>query len=358
MTVDQTKHDRIAGVLLGTAMGDAIGLPREALTARRATKLFGGAPLGHRLVFGRGMVSDDTEHTCMVAQAFLASGGQPERFARSLAWRLRFWLLGLPAGVGLGTLKGIVKLWLGFPPRISGVRSAGNGPAMRSGLLGLLADDDEHLAALVAACTRLTHRDERAEQGALAIARACRYASARSADQINPDDVFELIGEAVTNDVLREAMEKVRGALARGASPAWAAAEIGCRKGVSGYVVHTVPMALLCWLRHPGDFRSAVEEVILLGGDTDTTGAITGALAGATVGQAGIPAAWLDGLWEWPRSVAWMNRLADRLAGGASGGSPGRPGPLRLFWPGLLARNALFLAIILRHGLRRLLPPY
>jgi len=358
MTAIETKRDRLAGVLLGTAVGDAIGLPREALTARRATKLLGGAPLGHRLVLGRGMVSDDTEHTCMVAQAFLASGGQPEHFARSLAWRLRFWLWGLPAGIGLGTLKGIVKLWLGFPPDSSGVKSAGNGPAMRSGLLGLLADDVENMTALVVACTRLTHRDQRAEQGALAIARICRYASARSPDRIDPDEVFELLGETITNDVLAEALGKVQNAFSRGSSPAEVAAKIGCKRGVSGYVVHSVPMALLCWLRHRGDFRSAVEEVILLGGDTDTTGAITGALVGATVGVSGIPAEWLNGLREWPRSVAWMNRLADRLADSLSGGSPGRTGPLGLFWPVLPARNAVFLAIVLLHCLRRLLPPY
>jgi len=354
----ETKRDRIAGVLLGTAVGDAVGLPREALSARRAMKLFGGAPLGHRLVFGRGMVSDDTEHTCMVAQAFLASGGQAGRFARSLAWRLRFWMLGLPAGVGLGTLKGIAKLWLGFPPSVSGVKSAGNGPAMRSGLLGLLADDAEHLAALAAACTRLTHRDDRAEQGALAVAILCRYASSRSIDQISSDGVFELLLETVTNDVLRDALEKVRDAFGRGASPAEAAAEIGCTKGVSGYVVHSVPMAVFCWLRHADDFRSAVEEAILLGGDTDTTGAITGALAGATTGASGIPDEWLDGLIEWPRSVAWMNRLADRLAACKDIESQAPSRPLGLFWPGILVRNAVFLIIVLLHCLRRAMPPY
>ena len=74
-------------------------------------------------------------------------------------------------------------------------------------------------------------------------------------------------------------------------------------RGVSGYIYHTVPVALFCWLRWPGDFRRAVEEVILLGGDADTTGAVVGGIAGATVGQGGIPAEWLQGILEWPRSV-------------------------------------------------------
>src|SRR5688572_18626387 len=110
------REGAFEGVLLGTAVGDSIGLPREGLSARRAARLFGGAPLRHRLLFGRGMVSDDTEHACMTAQALLASGGDPRRFVRSLAWRLRWWLLGLPAGVGKATAQAVVKLWLGFPP--------------------------------------------------------------------------------------------------------------------------------------------------------------------------------------------------------------------------------------------------
>ena len=65
----------LSGVIVGTAVGDAIGLPREALSRRRANRLFGAPPLRHRLMFGRGMISDDTEHTCMVGQALLRSGG-------------------------------------------------------------------------------------------------------------------------------------------------------------------------------------------------------------------------------------------------------------------------------------------
>jgi len=56
----------------------------------------------------------------------------PDAFARSLAWRLRGWLAAPPAAVGWGTLRAIVKPWVGFPPRAGGVRSAGNGAAMRA----------------------------------------------------------------------------------------------------------------------------------------------------------------------------------------------------------------------------------
>lgn len=93
-------HQRaIEGCLIGCAVGDAIALPYEGLSSRRARR-FASFPLRHRLVFGRGMVSDDTDHTVFVAQALLSAPRSPDDFARSLAWRLRFWLLCLPAGIG------------------------------------------------------------------------------------------------------------------------------------------------------------------------------------------------------------------------------------------------------------------
>jgi ADP-ribosylglycohydrolase len=76
-------------------VGDALGLPREGLSRRRARGLFGGPPQQqHRFLFGRGMVSDDTEHTCLVGQALLRAPEDVGAFARPLAWRLRFWLRG------------------------------------------------------------------------------------------------------------------------------------------------------------------------------------------------------------------------------------------------------------------------
>lgn len=347
------------GLLLGTAVGDAIGLPREGLSRRRAMRVFGGAPLRHRLVLGRGMVSDDTEHACMTGQALLVSGGEPERFARSLAWRLRGWLVALPAGVGMATARAVIKLWCGFPPDRSGVWSAGNGPAMRAPILGLYAKDDlELLRRLVRASTRLTHSDPAAEQGALAVALAAAYAAKLGSNEpidpvqfleaLRPDlgstPIFALI-ESVVRDAVTE--KELNDHLAA----------TGLERGVSGYINHTVPAALFCWLRWPRDFRTAVEQVILAGGDTDTTGAVVGALVGLTAGPQAIPTNWVDRLIEWPRGVRWMKQLATALADTRQTPTA-RSKPVPLFWPGLLLRNVFFLLVVLVHGVRRLLPPY
>jgi ADP-ribosylglycohydrolase len=350
------RADSIAGVILGTAVGDALGLHCEGLSPRRARRMFGPPPLRHRFLLGRGMVSDDTEHTVFVARSLLQAPDDPSRFARALARELRWWLLGVPAGAGLATLRSTLKLWLGFSPANSGVWSAGNGPAMRSALLGVcLGDDPDCLRAFVRASTRLTHTDPRAERGALLVALAAHHGATAgsapflaSARAILPDADDELVG----------LLSRLEEHLARGATPAEFVDALGLRRGVTGYIYHTVPAALFCWLRFPGDFRRAVEEVILLGGDTDTTGAITGAIAGATVGPAGIPADWLDGIRDWPWSVAWLRGLASRVAErfSAAGAATDSRYPSRRV--ARLPRNALFATVVLAHGFRRLLPPY
>jgi ADP-ribosylglycohydrolase len=353
-----SKRDRLEGVLLGTAVGDALGLPYEGLTRRRARRMFGGPPLRHRFLLGRGMISDDTEHACMTAQALLVSGGDPARFASSLAWRLRWWLLGLPAGAGRATLRAIVKLWLGFSPERSGVVSAGNGPAMRAPIPGVcFANDSERLRDFVRRSSRITHTDPRAEEGALAVALAAQAGTTHGPERLDPFVFLRELRDSFAGDELRSALDAMEAALRSGETPEQFAARLDLSRGVSGYVNHTVPVALYCWLRSPGDFRMAVEDVILLGGDTDSTAAIVGGLVGATAGAAAIPNEWLGGLREWPRSAAWMRRLADRLSEvGENGRLHGRP--VRLFWPGLVPRNLLFLIVVLLHGFRRLWPPY
>lgn len=158
-------------------------------------------------------------------------------------------------------------------------------------------------------------------------------------------------------DSLLETMEDH---LKRQAPPAEFANALGLQRGVSGYVYHTVLLCLYCWLRSPGDFRRAVEEVITLGGDADTTGAIVG----ATVAAQGIPPDWIAGIWDWPISASWMRQLATHLAEQfgeprtASPTSPTSPSAPPLFWwPALLPRNLLFFLVVLMHQLRRLLPP-
>jgi ADP-ribosylglycohydrolase len=350
-------EDAIVGCLLGTAVGDAVGLWCEGMSPRRQRRFH--AQVGHHFLFGRGMTSDDTEHACMLAQALIVSAGDERRFLKSLGRRLRCWLLGLPAGIGRATLRATVKLWLGFPARHSGVFSAGNGPAMRSPLLGICyGHDPQTLRRLVRASTRVTHTDPKAEFGALAVAVAAHLAASGADGRELPSRYLQALREALGEEArpFLDLIVLAADSAAKGESTEDFAAGQKLTKGVTGYMYHTVPVVVQAWLRSPENYRAAVGGVSACGGDSDTTAAIAGALVGARVGKAGLPADWLAGLWEWPRSVRWMEGLGRRLAEVRATGTPQRALPL--FLPGLFVRNLFFLAVVLVHAGRRLLPPY
>jgi ADP-ribosylglycohydrolase len=347
----------IQGCVLGTAVGDALGLAYEGLSRRRASRLL-GAPDRYRFLFGRGMVSDDTEHTCMVAQSLIAAGDDLDTFRQQLAWRLRWWLASLPAGVGLATARAILKLWIGFSSRNSGVFSAGNGPAMRSAIIGAAVSDPTRLRDFVRASARMTHTDPKAEFGAVAVALAARMASEGTA--INAQAFESRLCDLMPDEGAQELfalVAKVTASVTRHESTEQFADSLGLQRGVSGYVYHTVPVVLHAWLTNPTDFAAAVSSVIRCGGDTDTTAAIVGGIVGCSVGREGIPAPWIAGLRDWPRSIEWMSDLSQRLTESRRLGSAPRHVPRLPAW-GLVLRNLGFLAVVLSHGFRRLLPPY
>ncbi|MCL2349315.1 MAG: ADP-ribosylglycohydrolase family protein [Planctomycetaceae bacterium] len=347
----------MTGTLIGTAVGDAIGLPFEGISRRRAKRLFPGA-LRHRFLLGRGMVSDDTEHTFMVAQTLLDEPGEADRFARKLAWRLRWWFAGFPAGVGMATAKACLKLWCGFSPKRSGVFSAGNGPAMRAAIFGAVMTDLEKRRAFVKASTRMTHTDPKALTGAMAVAELAAWIVRRDSQTLPSCE--EIIGVLLGIEPQDETWRPLAGQMKHGWEndmPVMEFADrLGLQKGVSGYVYHTVPVAIYAWYRHFGDYRKTLEAVIECGGDTDTVAAIAGALAGTTVGESGIPQDWIDGICDAPINITLLKKTAARLAELVKHGVPQRH--VRYCWPLSIPRNLFFLLIVLGHGFRRLLPPY
>jgi ADP-ribosylglycohydrolase len=100
--------DAVLGCLLGTAVGDAMGLPYEGLPRRRIPV----GILGHGWFLGRGMTSDDTEHTWIVVEALFAARGDVAVFERELGRGLRRWFLTMPPALGWATLRACLKLVL------------------------------------------------------------------------------------------------------------------------------------------------------------------------------------------------------------------------------------------------------
>ena len=290
----------------------------------------------------------------MVGRALALSGGATEQFERQLAADLKIWLLTIPAGVGLATLRASLKLLLGFGPRHSGVYSAGNGPAMRSALIGVCSPSDERVVELVRVSTRLTHIDPKAEEGALLVAQAARLAVANA--DIAPVEFIRKAAAEVAGADLRETLRAAVQALDAGNSCLEFVQTQGWSNGVSGFVNQTVPAALYCWARSPGDFRQCIENAVLLGGDTDSVAAITGAICGANLGSDAIPSEWVERLREWPRTADWHRRLAKQLTAAKEKQAAAKPPPMH--WLATVPRNAVFAAAVVMLGIRRLLPPY
>lgn len=287
--------ERARWSLRGTLAGDCVGLIYEGLPPRRIKTRNGNRPFSPSFIAGRVIPSDDTAHAYVTAFALSVSEDDPERFQRILAREIRKWFLALPFGIGLATLKAGIKLSVGIPPTKSAVNSAGNGPCMRSPVIGWwYSDRPDLIPTFVRASTEITHRHPLASRGALWCALA---ASAISRGESLPD---------LDSD--------------------WPEDNSTPERGPSGFVVHTiyaVRRGLLDGL--------SLEQIVRQGGDTDTIAAIIGGIRGAEA----LPAAL--------RVAGWPDRASIEAF-------PSRPSYLRM-----LRFHLASYPVVIGHGLRRMI---
>lgn len=348
--------DNIYGCILGCAIGDALGLPLEGLSKRRQRKLFKKLTKYH-MVLGKGLCSDDTDHICFTAEALIESAGDEKRFRKVLAKKFKLWVLTLPAGIGKATLVSGLKLLIGFPVEKAGVFSAGNGPAMRSPIIGVsYGADIEKMKELVKISTKMTHSDPKAELGAQIVA----YAAYLNTQNNNIDPV-QFIKDCQDHFIEKEddifkLLKKIPDSLNNKDSTEKYAESIGLSKGVTGYINYTVAVVIYCWLNNSNSPQKALEEVIRCGGDTDTTAAILGAIIGAKIGPEGFPPEWRNNLIEWPRTVVWMKNLSQSFE--ISLRQKKAVNYTKVPFLMNLLRNLCFIVIIFAHLVRRMLPPY
>jgi ADP-ribosylglycohydrolase len=128
---------------------------------------------------------------------------------------------------------------------------------------------------------------------------------------------------------------------------------LGCARGVPGYALQAVPVALYAAARHRDDLRAAVTSAVRCGGDTDSTAALAGAVVGASLGAEAVPADWRAGLLPWPPIVG---RLA-RDPADAMRSAQGRPAAVEAIglatWPLRLAGNLAVFALLVGVLVRR-----
>jgi ADP-ribosylglycohydrolase len=339
-------YDRLAGTLLGTAVGDALGLPAEGMTAARIARRFGPVER-YRLLGQTGFVSDDTEQSALVAQSLARHPDDPSACAAAFRRSLLGWFCRLPWGVGLATVRACGRIALGLRP--SGVPSAGNGAAMRAAIVGVFLREDPaaraHFGRLLA---EVTHRDGRAVAGALFVADLAA-ACACAAPDADRRELFAAARAAVAEPSLAAALDCAAALAARGVTTLEAARELR----TSGFVLHTVPYAACCFLLLGDRPLPALSQAIRAGGDTDSFAAVLGAWLGALHGEAGPPRDLVERLHDGPFGPTHLRALARCLAAIREGKPAAVPG---FSAPAALTRNLCLLPVVLAHGFRRLLP--
>jgi len=324
------RRDRLIGTLLGTAVGDALGLPFEGERAGRGTSTETRAADRFHFLGRWGFVSDDTEQAALVAEALLAHP-TPAGAARAFQWGLAGWFLRLPWGIGFGTLRACLKILLGF--RKSGVASAGNGAAMRAAIVGVAfpeEDEQETRDAFGIALAETTHADPRAVAGACFVADVAAHLSIGATPR-----------EAVSRARERSAVRSPAFAAAVGAAEAEEPQER------SGFVNESVPFAVHCLLHR--DLAAAAFG----GGDSDTNAAILGAWLGASLGAEALARAFpVDALFD---GVAFAGPSHLRALGAALAETPRKKSAFRWSALAALARNLALYPVVLAHAVAVLL---
>jgi len=296
------RSDRLAGSLLGLALGDALGFVVEAQApasaARYVREWVRPERNGTRAHPAFGQYSDDTQ----LARELLASvrdAGRwdPKTFAMRVA---ALFGAGREVGAGPGTKAAALRIWAGTPWEEAGTPApyAGNGSAMRAGPLGvLLGTDPTAMRRIAAEQSRVTHADARCAGASVAIAGAVAIAS--RAGTIDPHAFLSELAAWVAEESTD--MAEVVTALERWMDlpPATAARQVrdfsldGAGddwQGISAFALPSVAWALYAFLHSPDDHWTVLCTAIEVGGDTDTTAAMAGSIAGARTGVAALPA--------------------------------------------------------------------
>lgn len=281
--------DRAGGCLVGVAVGDALGGPVEGYSAKevarrfeRLTEMTGG---GNKNL-AAGETSDDTAHTSIVAESIAA---RRQLDPADLACRLVDWYRYDGFGIGRHTDSVLARIadgedWEQASLEIQAAHpgSAGNGSLMRCAPVALLRyANAEVLVEDSRLSSRVTHPHAECQW-------SCAFTNLVIARLLSGKMPQAAVEETVTfcserSDFPAPVLERAEGA-----------GSLSSEKilNPSGYVLDSLECALWALLHHHS-FEETLVAAVNLGGDADTIGSVSGALAGAAYGIHEIPARWL-----------------------------------------------------------------
>lgn len=149
-----------------------------------------------------------------------------------------------------------------------------------------------------------THRHELGIEGAQLIAVAASLAASESS--IDPVMLADSLLPLCSTVVFQNRLARLREVKS----------DVDIEQFGNGIEAHeSVVTALSCFALYPQDYQKAVATAIWQGGDTDTIGAMTGALVGAHVGPSFSTEIPIERLEEGQEFIKYVRELADRLAG-------------------------------------------
>ena len=270
---DEALVGRAQAAYLGLAIGDALGATVEFMTPREIAvrhgvhrDVCGGGWLGLRC----GQVTDDTTMALALGEAIVADRGAVH--ALSCARAFDAWMRRKPVDIGNTVRRNLVAFrHTGDPCAAPSEHDAGNGAAMRVLPVALAGLDwpAEALRAAARTQAHVTHNNPVSDAACELIALVVR----------------DCVRGATLRDVLRRHVEPTIEKI-----PAFAFRRRR-RENPSAWIVETMQAVLQAFVEGDG-VEACLIDVVNRGGDADTTGAITGMLAGALYGPHAIPPRW------------------------------------------------------------------
>lgn len=297
-----SKHHRICGAVLAAALGDAFGAPYEGGMVERLVWLVLGRSRGKR------RWTDDTQMSVDVIESLLAchkvdQDDLAQRFASSYRWS---------RGYGPGAAKLLRRIrkgehWSIENQAVYGNGSLGNGGAMRAAPVGLFygVEDEKKLVRAVRSATFITHAHPIGLDGAVLIALTVALVCQKSSVQEICKRVrlhaqtFKIQYRLTLAEQMLSATHPV--------SPGQVAQELGNGIRAQDSCVTACYIGLALRKAPFIDMLTYTREV---GGDTDTIGAMAGAIWGAARGYQHLPEELLNQL----EQRRYLENLARRFA--------------------------------------------
>lgn len=284
-----TPEDRAVAAYVGLAVGDALGATVEFLTPREIQHQHGvhqDISGGGWLRLKAGQVTDDTTMSLALGEAILAAGRVD---ARAAADAFDAWMRAKPVDIGNTVRRNLITYRkTGNPEAPPSEHDAGNGAAMRvlPVALATFGQPPDVVAAACRAQGHVTHHNPLSDA-------AC-------------DTLVAMVHDFFAGHGLDTARQHADTLVARHPVFAWQGKR---RDNPSGYVVETL-QAVFQALFSTHSFETCLVDIVNRGGDADTTGAISGMLAGACYGPEAIPARWRKALDAGVRETVELQALA------------------------------------------------